>query len=169
VGGEFSLPAGTATFLLTDIELPTRNREADRAVVGPAVARHDELVDRAVADALVDASEIGLQASQVEVVDLPAEATHDLRGQAGVLTGRVCRHRVDEGTALRRVAIGLDPPGGDHRVTRQNTVVVEAEEVSAAGRDADHEQVAECVRVVGGVGTTARGRGVTSSGRPERG
>jgi predicted ATPase/class 3 adenylate cyclase/DNA-binding CsgD family transcriptional regulator len=50
VGGGFSLPAGTVTFLLTDIESSTRNWEADRAVMAAAVARHYEVLDRAVAD-----------------------------------------------------------------------------------------------------------------------
>ena len=50
MGGEFSLPAGTVTFLLTDIESSTRNSEADRAAMAGAVARHYELLDRAVVD-----------------------------------------------------------------------------------------------------------------------
>src|SRR5262245_61574943 len=50
VGGGFSLPAGTVTFLLTDIESSTRNWEADRAAMAPAVARHYELLDQAVVE-----------------------------------------------------------------------------------------------------------------------
>jgi predicted ATPase/class 3 adenylate cyclase/DNA-binding NarL/FixJ family response regulator len=50
VGGGFSLPAGTVTFLLTDIEPSTRTWESDRAVMAPAVARHYELLDQAVVD-----------------------------------------------------------------------------------------------------------------------
>jgi predicted ATPase/class 3 adenylate cyclase/DNA-binding CsgD family transcriptional regulator len=50
VGGEFSLPAGTVTFLLADIEPSTRNREADRAAIAPTLARHHELLDQAVAE-----------------------------------------------------------------------------------------------------------------------
>jgi class 3 adenylate cyclase len=44
------LPAGTVTFLLTAIESSTRNWEADRAVMAPAVARHYKLSDQAVVD-----------------------------------------------------------------------------------------------------------------------
>jgi predicted ATPase/class 3 adenylate cyclase/DNA-binding NarL/FixJ family response regulator len=50
VGGGFSLPSGTVTFLLTDIESSTRNWEADPAAMAPAVARHYELLDEAVAE-----------------------------------------------------------------------------------------------------------------------
>jgi len=43
------VPTGTATFLLTDVEGSTRLWEARHAEMGRAVARHDEILDDAVA------------------------------------------------------------------------------------------------------------------------
>ena len=40
----FSLPTGTVTFLLTDIESSSRKWETDSGAMGPAVARHYEIV-----------------------------------------------------------------------------------------------------------------------------
>jgi predicted ATPase/class 3 adenylate cyclase/DNA-binding CsgD family transcriptional regulator len=42
--GGFVLPVGTVTFLLTDIEGSTRRWEAEPEVMGPAVARHYEIL-----------------------------------------------------------------------------------------------------------------------------
>src|SRR5262245_29855204 len=43
------LPAGTVTFLLTDVEGSTRAWEAWPDRMGPAIARHYELLDAAIA------------------------------------------------------------------------------------------------------------------------
>ena len=45
----FSLPVGTVTFLLTDIEGSTRGWESAPSAMGPAVARHYEVLDEAIA------------------------------------------------------------------------------------------------------------------------
>jgi predicted ATPase/class 3 adenylate cyclase/DNA-binding CsgD family transcriptional regulator len=44
----FSLPVGTVTFLLTDIEGSTRGWESAPEAMGPAVGRHYELLDEAI-------------------------------------------------------------------------------------------------------------------------
>ena len=46
---EFALPIGTVTFLLTDIEGSTKAWAAAPHLMGPAVARHYELLDATVA------------------------------------------------------------------------------------------------------------------------
>ncbi|MGQ0464750.1 MAG: helix-turn-helix transcriptional regulator [Sporichthyaceae bacterium] len=46
-----SLPTGTVTFLLSDIEASTHLWEADRAAMAAAVARHYEILDKAIAAA----------------------------------------------------------------------------------------------------------------------
>ena len=48
-GGAFGLPIGTVTFLLTDIEGSTLAWSASPMLMGPAVARHYEILDDAVA------------------------------------------------------------------------------------------------------------------------
>ena len=48
-GEEFALPAGTVTFLLTDVEGSTSSWESAPASMGPAIARHYEILDVAVA------------------------------------------------------------------------------------------------------------------------
>ncbi len=45
----FHLPAGTVTFMLTDVEGSTRLWESAPEAMGAAVARHDELLDAAIA------------------------------------------------------------------------------------------------------------------------
>jgi predicted ATPase/class 3 adenylate cyclase/DNA-binding CsgD family transcriptional regulator len=45
----FSLPVGTVTFLLTDVEGSTQGWEAKPAPMGAAIARHYELLDAAIA------------------------------------------------------------------------------------------------------------------------
>ncbi|MDQ4041480.1 MAG: hypothetical protein M3141_06990, partial [Actinomycetota bacterium] len=47
--GAFALPAGTVTFLLTDVEGSTRLWEAAPDDMSVAVARHYELLDAAIA------------------------------------------------------------------------------------------------------------------------
>jgi predicted ATPase/class 3 adenylate cyclase/DNA-binding CsgD family transcriptional regulator len=47
--GGFVMPVGTVTFLLTDIEGSTRRWEAEPQVMGPAVARHYEILDEVAA------------------------------------------------------------------------------------------------------------------------
>ena len=47
VGAE-GLPAGTVTFLLSDVEGSTPMWEADREAAGLAIARHYELLDAAI-------------------------------------------------------------------------------------------------------------------------
>jgi class 3 adenylate cyclase len=49
VGSE--LPSGTVTFFLTDIEGSTRLWELDPRAMAAAVARHDGIIAKAVADA----------------------------------------------------------------------------------------------------------------------
>jgi class 3 adenylate cyclase len=44
----FSLPVGTVTFLLTDVEGSTRRWEAAPDETGAAIARHYELLDAAI-------------------------------------------------------------------------------------------------------------------------
>ena len=44
----FSLPTGTVTFLLTDIEGSSRRWESDPVAMGPAVQRHYEIVGECV-------------------------------------------------------------------------------------------------------------------------
>ena len=48
-GDAFGLPIGTVTFLLTDIEGSTLAWQAAPSLMGPAVARHYEILDAAVA------------------------------------------------------------------------------------------------------------------------
>ncbi|MGH3997083.1 MAG: hypothetical protein ACRDTJ_06430, partial [Pseudonocardiaceae bacterium] len=45
----FHLPAGTVTFMLADVEGSTRLWESAPEAMGAAVARHDELLDAAIA------------------------------------------------------------------------------------------------------------------------
>ncbi|MGH3751418.1 MAG: hypothetical protein ACRDRP_01775 [Pseudonocardiaceae bacterium] len=47
--GTRSLPTGVVTFLLSDIEGSTPLWEGDEEVMGAAIARHDELLDAAIA------------------------------------------------------------------------------------------------------------------------
>ncbi len=47
-GDEFALPIGTVTFLLTDVENSTLAWQAAPAEMGPAIALHYEILDRAV-------------------------------------------------------------------------------------------------------------------------
>ena len=49
VGDQFLLPAGTVTFLLTDVEGSSRLWEERPAAMGAAIARHYELLDDAIA------------------------------------------------------------------------------------------------------------------------
>ena len=49
VAGEFALPVGTVTFLLTDVEGSTSAWQAAPGVMGQAIARHYEILDAAVA------------------------------------------------------------------------------------------------------------------------
>ena len=49
VGDQFLLPAGTVTFLLTDVEGSSRLCEERPADMGAAIARHYELLDDAIA------------------------------------------------------------------------------------------------------------------------
>ena len=49
VAGEFALPVGTVTFLLTDVEGSTLAWQAAPGVMGQAIARHYEILDAAVA------------------------------------------------------------------------------------------------------------------------
>ena len=48
-GDGFGLPIGTVTFLLTDIEGSTLAWSAAPTLMGPAIARHYEILDEAVA------------------------------------------------------------------------------------------------------------------------
>ena len=48
VDGDFVLPAGTVTFLLTDVEGSTASWERAPSAMGPAIARHYEILDSAV-------------------------------------------------------------------------------------------------------------------------
>lgn len=53
-GGEgrpFALPTGTVTFLLTDVEGSTKRWEADPEAMATAIARHYEILERAISDA----------------------------------------------------------------------------------------------------------------------
>ena len=47
-GGEFVLPVGTVTFLLTDVEGSTLAWQAAPEVMGPVIARHYEILDESV-------------------------------------------------------------------------------------------------------------------------
>src|SRR4051794_39175549 len=49
VGDQFLLPAGTVTFLLTDVEASSRLWEERPTDMGPAIARHYDLLDDAIA------------------------------------------------------------------------------------------------------------------------
>jgi class 3 adenylate cyclase len=44
-----ALPSGTVTYLFTDVEGSTRLWEQSPAAMGPALARHDTIIERAVA------------------------------------------------------------------------------------------------------------------------
>ena len=46
--GSFALPAGTVTFLLTDVESSTKMWELESAAMADAIARHYELLDAAI-------------------------------------------------------------------------------------------------------------------------
>jgi class 3 adenylate cyclase len=48
VGDGFSLPSGTVTFLLTDIEASSRSWEADPDAMAEAVAHHYDILDEAI-------------------------------------------------------------------------------------------------------------------------
>lgn len=53
-GGEgrpFALPTGTVTFLLTDVEGSTKRWEADPEAMATAIARHYEILERAISGA----------------------------------------------------------------------------------------------------------------------
>ena len=47
----FALPTGTVTFLLTDVEGSTKRWEADPEAMATAIARHYEILERAISDA----------------------------------------------------------------------------------------------------------------------
>ena len=50
MGVEKTLPTGTVTFLLTDIEGSTKLWQWHEDLMGRVVARHDEIIAKAVAD-----------------------------------------------------------------------------------------------------------------------
>jgi class 3 adenylate cyclase len=50
-GRPFSLPTGTVTFLLTDVEGSTKRWEAEPEAMATAIARHYEILERAISDA----------------------------------------------------------------------------------------------------------------------
>jgi DNA-binding CsgD family transcriptional regulator len=137
VGGGFSLPAGTVTFLLTDIESSTRYWEADAAAMAPAVARHYELLDQAVTEdgGIRPVEQARATASWPPsprpptrlTCSIPEPTIAELRTEHGAAWSEGARLTLEEATALAQRSRGPRgrPSFGFEALTPTETLVVQ--------------------------------------------
>ena len=108
VGGGFSLPAGTVTLLLTEVESSSREAEPAPDVVSAAVARHVQLLDQAITEhgglRPVEQGEGGSAVAAFgKASDAVAAALQAQRGALGELDGVLrVRMAVHTGEAVLR-------------------------------------------------------------------
>ena len=101
------LPTGTVTFLLTDIEGSTALWERDSAAMEAATARHDALIEQAVAETR--------KAAEGDDVAKIKAAVQSLTQQSHKLAEQLYKQTGAEAAGASAAPVGADPakPAGD--------------------------------------------------------